>query len=124
MSTGTKRTMNNGQSSENSFSSIPPPVALEKDADSAVGLFQLAQRVSDQDRRIQRMEGRRERETIFTIAYQGYLQAYINRFPNIVNRKELMSAGLVEARTFGLRAVEIHDEIMDALQTKDSTSNE
>jgi hypothetical protein len=60
--------------------------------------------------RIERLEGKREEEMIYFSAYSGYLKAYVEKYANIANRKDLMRTGIIDSQKFARDAVQIFRE--------------
>lgn len=71
---------------------------------------ELMTKIKELEARIESMEGRREEEMIYFSAYSGYLKAYVERFANIANRKDLMISGISDSRKFAQMAVQIYRE--------------
>lgn len=61
--------------------------------------------IKELQNRIERLEGKREEEMIYFSAYTGYLKAYIEKFANIANRKDLMKTGILDSQKFAREAV-------------------
>lgn len=70
----------------------------------------LLTRIKELEARIQNIEGRREEEMIYFSAYTGYLKAYVERYANVANRKDLLMVGISDSRKFAQMAVQTYRE--------------
>ena len=68
----------------------------------------LLTKIKELEARIATIEGRHEEQMIYFSAYAGYLKAYVERYANIANRKDLLRTGITEARIIAKEAVDMY----------------
>jgi len=68
----------------------------------------LLTKIKELEARLASIEGRSEEQMIYFSAYAGYLKAYVERFANIANRKDLLRTGITEARIVAKEAVDMY----------------
>jgi hypothetical protein len=66
----------------------------------------LLTKMKELEARLTSIEGRREEEMIYFASYTGYLKAYVERYANVANRKDLMQTGITDSRKFAQMAVQ------------------
>ena len=66
----------------------------------------LLTKIKELEARLASIEGRREEEMIYFASYTGYLKAYVERYANVANRKDLMQTGITDSRKFAQMAVQ------------------